>query len=156
MGAHQVAEVHAVQLIAGQDQNVVAGIFLDVTDLLAHGVGGALVPVGLLIGLLSGQDLDEAAAERVELVRVGQVPVQANAQELGQHVNAVEAAVDAITNRDVDETIFAGDGHGRFAPQFGQRKEPGAAAAAEDQAEDGPHRNLTVDRVASGSVVVRP
>ena len=57
--------------------------------LLADGVGGALVPVGGLVGLLGGQHLDEAAAERVELVGVGDVPVQADAEELRQDVDAV-------------------------------------------------------------------
>jgi len=30
-----LAEVHAVQLVAGQDEHVVAGVLLDVADLLA-------------------------------------------------------------------------------------------------------------------------
>ena len=61
----------------------------DVADVLAHGVGGALVPVGRLVGLLGGQHLDEAAAEGVELVGVGDVAVQADAEELRQDVDAV-------------------------------------------------------------------
>ena len=58
--------------------------------LLAHGVGGALIPVGGLVRLLGGQHLDEAAAERVELVGVGDMAVQADAEELRQDVDAVE------------------------------------------------------------------
>ena len=42
-----------------------------------------------LVRLLGGEDLDEAAAERVELVGVGDVPVQADGEELRQDVDAV-------------------------------------------------------------------
>ena len=90
MRPEQVAEVHAVQLVAGQDQHFVRGVFGDVADLLADGVGGALIPVGGLVGLLGGQHLDEAAAEGVELVGVGDVAVQADAEELRQDVDAVQ------------------------------------------------------------------
>ena len=136
-----VAKVHAVELIAGQDQHVAARVLLDVADVLAHGVGGALVPVGGLVGLLGGQDLDEAPAERVELVGVGDVPVQADAEKLRQHVDAVEAAVDAVADGDVDEPILAGDGHGRLAAQHGEGIQAGAAAAAQDQAQNITHDN---------------
>ena len=73
------AEVHAVELVAGEDQHVAGAVGVEVAEVLPDGVGGALVPVGRLVGLLGGQHLDEAAAERVELVGVGDVPVQADA-----------------------------------------------------------------------------
>ena len=38
----------------------------------------------VLLGLLRGEDLDEPAAERVELVGVGDVAVQADGVELGE------------------------------------------------------------------------
>src|SRR5262249_53079008 len=107
-----------------------------VPELLANGVGGALIPVGTLVRLLGREDLDETLAKGIELVRVGDVPVQADAQELRQDVDAVEAAVDAVTDGDVDEPILAGDGHRRLAAQHRQGVKTGAAAAAEDEAED--------------------
>src|SRR5262249_42270795 len=124
------------------DQHVAAAVLGDVADLLADGVRGALVPVGRLVGLLGGQHLDEAAAERVELVGVGDVPVQANAEELGQDVDAVAAAVDAVADGDVAEPVLAGDGDGRLAAHLRERVQPGAAAAAEDEAQDLLHGNL--------------
>src|SRR5579884_1586416 len=69
-----------VEVLAAQQTN-------ETTD----GVGGALVPVGGVVGVLGGQQLDEAAAEGVELVGVGDVAVQTDAEELRQHVDAVEA-----------------------------------------------------------------
>ena len=75
--------------------------------------------------------------EHVELVGVGDVPVQADGQELRQDVDAVEAAVDAVADRDVDEAVLAGDRDGRLGPELGEGEQPGPLAAAEDQAEDG-------------------
>ncbi len=59
-------EVHAVELIARQDQHVFDPGLLDVAHLLADGVGRALIPVGPFVGLLGGEDFDEAAVEGVE------------------------------------------------------------------------------------------
>src|SRR5205807_5955834 len=85
---------------------------------------------------LGGEDLDEAAPERVELVSVGDVPVQADREKLRQHVDAIAAAVDAVADGDVDEAILAGDRHSRLAAEHGQRVEPAPTSAAEDETED--------------------
>src|SRR5207245_3804086 len=70
---------------------------------------------------------------------VADVPVQAHAQELRQDVDAIEAAVDAVADGDIDKAILAGDGHGRLAAQHGERVEPRAAAAAENQTQNVVH-----------------
>ena len=57
------AEVHPVELIAGEDEHVVVLGLIDVAQVLPHGVGGALVPVLGVERLLRGQNLDEAGAE---------------------------------------------------------------------------------------------
>src|SRR5581483_1168789 len=142
VGLQQLAEVHAVELIAGEDQDVGRPVLDDVADLLADGVGGPLVPVGGLVGLLGGEDLDEAAAEGVKLVGVGDVAVQADAEELCQDVDAIQTAVDAIADRDVDEAVLAGDGDSRLGAQLRQRVQTGAASAAEDEAEYVVHNGL--------------
>src|SRR5258707_98565 len=84
------------KLVAREDQHLVGILLVDIADVLPHGVGRALVPVGGLVGLLGGEDLDEASTERVELVRVGDVAVQADAEVLREHVDAVDAAVQAV------------------------------------------------------------
>ncbi len=133
---HQLPEVHPVQLIAGQDEHIGAPVLDHVADLLADGVGGALIPLGRLVGLLRRQDFDEAAIERIELVRVRNVPVQTDGEELRQDVDAVQSAIDAITDGDIDEPVFAGHGNGRLTAELGQRVQPGAPTAAEDQREN--------------------
>ena len=64
MRPEQVAEVHPVELVAGEDEVMVAGDLQEIAQVLAHGVGGALIPGGALGGLLRGEDLHKAALEK--------------------------------------------------------------------------------------------
>ncbi len=134
------AEVHAVELIAGEDEDVL-GIALDeMAEVFADGVGGALVPVPRFIGfahrLLGGEDFDEAAAERVEPIRAADVPVEARGLELREDVDLVDLAVDAVGDGDIDEPVLARERHGGFGTVLRERQEPRAAAAAEDDCDD--------------------
>jgi hypothetical protein len=61
-------EIHPVELVAGEDQDQVVGVLAEMDDVAADGVGRPLVPVQALLGLLGREDVDEAAAEGVELV----------------------------------------------------------------------------------------
>ncbi len=54
------AVVHLVDVIAGEDEDVLGLLGADGVDVLVDGVGGALVP-GLGDALHGGQDLDELA-----------------------------------------------------------------------------------------------
>ena len=125
------AEIHAIELVAREDQHVVDARLLDVPQVLPHGVGGALVPVGVVLRLLGGEDFDEAAVEGVEDIRAADMLVQAGGIELRQHVDAVQAAVDAVGDGDVDEPILSGHGNGRFGTDLGQRVKPRTLSAAQ-------------------------
>ena len=118
MRREHVAEVHAVELIAREDQHVLDAGLREVAQVLAHGVGRALVPVALVVvfvhRLLGGEDFDEAAAEVVEAVGAADVAVQAHRLKLREHVDPVHAAVDAVRQRNVDQPILAGQRHGRL------------------------------------------
>ena len=128
-------KVHLVQLVAGEDQHVLDTRLLDVAQVPPHGVGGALIPVGVLQRLLRGQHLDETTAERIEVVGRADVTMQADRVELGKHVAAVQPAVDAIRQGDVDQPVFTRHRHGRFGAVFRQWIEPRPLSAAEHQSE---------------------
>ena len=81
----------------------------------AHGIGRALVPVGAFLGLLGRQDVDEAAAERIEVIGALDVPVQRRGLKLREQEDPVDIGVDAIADRDIDQPVFAGERHGGFA-----------------------------------------
>ena len=60
--SQHVAIVHPIQLVPGQDQHVFDARLLHVANVLAHGVGRPLIPIGPLVGrLLSRQQFDESA-----------------------------------------------------------------------------------------------
>ena len=48
----------------------------EVHEIAAHRIGGALIPIGALLGLLRRKNIHKAAAERIEVVRVLHVAVQ--------------------------------------------------------------------------------
>ena len=144
MRLDQAAEVHAEDLIAAQQKHIADPLIVDEENVLPDGVGGAAVPLGRLVGLLGGKDLDETTAKGVEIVGVGDVPVQTHAEKLRQHVDTADIAVDAVADGDVNQTILAGQGDSRFTAQFRQGIQPCAPTAAQDQGE-----NIVHDRLPS-------
>ena len=80
----ELAIVHAVQVVARQDEDVLGTAVQQLTQLLAYGIGGSLVPALVVLGLFGRQDVDETVGEHVEGVGLHDVPVQAGGQELGQ------------------------------------------------------------------------
>ena len=123
-GEH-LAEVHPIELIAGENQHDFNARLLDVAEVLPHGVGGALVPIGVVERLLGGQNFDEAAVEGVEIVRAADVAVQTDGIELGEQIAAVQTRSDAVRQRDIDQAVLARHGHGRLGTVLGQGIEPG-------------------------------
>ena len=51
---------------------------------------------------------------------------------LGQDGDFIYTGVQAIADRDIDEPVFAADGHGRLGAGLGERIEPGTLSAAHD------------------------
>ncbi len=69
-------EIHPVQLVAAQDQQMLERMVQDVNEVLPHRVRRSLVPRRVGKRLLRRQNLHKTAREMVELVRLGDVPVQ--------------------------------------------------------------------------------
>ena len=139
MGVEHLAVVHAVQLIARQDEDMFDARLLDVADVFANGVGGAFVPVGAFEGLLCGEDFDESPMEGIEVVGVADVTMQADRVELGQQIDPVQTAVEAVRNGDVNQPVFARQGNGGLRAMLGERIESRAFASTEDQRHHVPH-----------------
>ena len=129
-----LAEIHAIQLVAAQDQQVIEIVIQKMDQVFAHGVGRALIPGGVGKGLFRREDFHEAAGEMVELVGLRNVAVQRGGIELRQQINAAQAGVDAVGDGDVDEAVFARERHGRFGAVLGERKQARALPAAHDDA----------------------
>ena len=61
-------EIHPVQLVAAQDEQVIEIVVEKVHEILAHGVGGAFIPGRVGERLLRGEDFHEAAGKLVEFI----------------------------------------------------------------------------------------
>jgi len=107
VGCDQLLEVHAEQLVARQDQDVLDAVFFEEAQLLANRVRRSLVPVRAAQGLLCRQNLDETVVEQVEVVCLANVPVQTDGVELRQDIHPVDVTVDAVGNRNVNQSVFA-------------------------------------------------
>ena len=71
-----LAEIHPIQLIAAQDQQVVEVMIQKVNEIFAHRVGRALIPRCVGVSLFGREDFHEAAGKMIELVRLRDVAVQ--------------------------------------------------------------------------------
>ena len=87
----QLAEVHPVEVVAGEDQVVVGVVAREVPRRLPHRVRRPLEPVGALGRLLGREHLDEPVGEDVEAVGLGDVPVERRRVELRQHEDPLQA-----------------------------------------------------------------
>lgn len=58
--------------------------------------------------------------------------VERGGVELREDVDLGQAAVDAVGHGHVDQAVGAADGHGGLGALLGQREQPGARAAAQD------------------------
>ena len=138
----ELAEIHAIQMIAREDQIVVRVVSAEMPRGLAHGVGRALKPVGAVGGLFGGEDLHESFREQIEPVGLRDVSVERRGVELRQHENALEPRMEAVADRDIDQPIFAANRHGRLRTHVRERKQPRAASAAEDERENIRHEAI--------------
>ena len=57
--------------------------------------------------VMTDEDFDEAAGEVVELVALGNVPVQRGGVELGEQVHPEHAGVDAVGDRHIHQAVLA-------------------------------------------------
>ncbi len=127
--------VHLVDVVAGEDDDVLRLFGADGVDVLVDGVGGALVP-GLGDALHGGKDLDELA----ELVgddrapALADVAVERERLVLGEDVDVAQVGVDAVGEGDVDDAVLAGEGDGGFGAIAGEGKEPFAGTTGKQNA----------------------
>ncbi len=118
--AEHVHVVHPVQLVTRQDQYMLQVLLIQVPEVLPHSIGRALIPIGTTFhGLLSRQQFHETAAEIVKAIRLSDMAMQGNRQELSQHKDAIDVAVDTVGDRDINQPILAGQRYSRFGANLG-------------------------------------
>ena len=137
--------VHAVEVIAGEDDDVLHILVLDILEqprVLTDRVGGSLEPLLATEAgsLRRGKHLDEAVAAVhdtvAEVVSAGKVAVQGYGVELGEYVHLGDTRVKAVGHGHVDKAVRAADGHGGLGTRFGERVQTSSCATAEDNSSD--------------------
>ena len=113
-------EVHAVELITAEDEEILILPLSEVAQVLTHGIGGALIPSFSIRCLLGGENFNKATAEQIEFISSADVTIQRSAVVLGQHIDLTDTAVDAIADRNIHQAILASKRHGRLCSVFGQ------------------------------------
>ena len=114
--------VHAVEVIAREDQVIARIVACEMARGLPHGVRGPLVPMRVVGRLLGREDLHEAVAEEIHPIRLTDVPVERGRVELREHEDPSDLGVQAVADGNVDEAVFAADRHGRLRARRRKRK----------------------------------
>ncbi len=131
-----LAIIHAIEMVTRQDQHILRARGLDLEQLLADGICRALIPVRPFGSLLGGQDVHPAGMEHVKVIRLGNVPVERNGIELGQDRHAVDPRVDAVADRDINETVLPRDRHGRLGAHLRQWVQAGSFTSSHNHTQD--------------------
>src|SRR6185436_15479453 len=103
---------------------------------LTDRVGRPLEPLAPVEGLLGREDVDETLRERGEPVGLVDVAMQAGAVELREDVDSIDARVEAVADRNVDQPELAAHGNRRFRPIARERPEASALAATQNGRND--------------------
>jgi hypothetical protein len=148
MVLHDLRIIHLVDVIAGEDQDVIGTRFLDRIDVLVDRVGCPLVPV-LIDSLLRGQNVDELIefAAQKPPAQV-QMPIKTGRLVLRQHQHAAQAAVDAIGESEIDDAVDSPEGDRRFGTIPRQRFQASPFSARQDQGHHSLHPPLPPEIVA--------
>ena len=133
---HELVEVHAVELIARENQIVVGVEPGEMADGLTDRVGGPLIPVRVVGRLFGREDFHESLTEQVHPIGLADVAVERRRIELRQDEDPPDIRVQAVADRDVDEPVLPAD-RARPAWSGAASAERGASpAAAENEGEN--------------------
>ena len=127
-----VLVVHLVDVIAGQDDDVLRLVGLDDVDVLIDRIRGAGVPLGFRYALARGQDVEAFIAFRAEEVPAAlQVADQAVRFVLCRHADAADARIHCVGQREIDDARLAAEIDRGLGADVGQLEQPAAAAACQ-------------------------
>jgi hypothetical protein len=135
MLGHHLAVIHFVDVIAGEDEDMLGLLGAYGINVLINGVGGALIPL-VADPLHGGKDLDELSDLAAEDVPAfADVAVERKGFVLGEDVNAAQVGVEAVGESDIDDAIHASEGDGGLGTVAGKRIKALSGAACEKDSE---------------------
>ncbi len=132
LGQH-LGVVHAVDMVARENEDILGIVRLQEADVLIDGVGSALVP-GALFSLdhIGGEDVDAAVgAVQIPGLAVAYVGVELQGFVLGEHAHGVNTGIHAVGQGEVDDAVLAAEGDGGLCHFAGQGLQPAALTAGQ-------------------------
>ena len=97
MAVQHILIVHAVNVVAGEDQNVARIVEIYEVQVLINSVRRALIPLGAGLGRVRREDEYSAiAARHIPRVAVSKVSVQAKRSVLGENAYGVNVGIRAV------------------------------------------------------------
>ena len=113
--------VHLIDVVSGENQDVIRMIRVDVLDVLVDCIGRAGIPVTAFCTLI-GREQRHAADRAIQIPRNSDSDMRIETQGLvlGQYAHCVHAGIDAIAQREVNDTILPAEGNRRFCNRLGQ------------------------------------
>ena len=135
-----LTRVHPIDVIGTEHGDDVGRLVVDEVEVLVDGVGGALEPVRPATHL-GRYRCDVVVEHRREPPGLGDVAVEAVALVLGEHDDLQVAGIGEIRQREVDQSVRAGERNGRLGAVIGQRLETLAFAAGQHD-----HEHFRFDR----------
>ena len=135
-----VGVVHLVDVVAGENQDVLGVVGFDEGHVLVDGVGGSGEPGTLFPGAQIGRENVNAAVRDVEIPGLAgaDVAVKLERAVLGQDTDGVDAGIGAVGERKVDDAILSTEGDAGFCHILGQSIEARTLPAGEK------HRNTAL------------
>jgi hypothetical protein len=121
--------IHFVDVIAGQNENVIRLLTADRINVLVNGVRGPKIPV-LRDTHLRRQHFDELPQTHQYGPTAPNVAVEAESLVLRQDEDTPQIAVETVREGYVDDAIDAAEWDGRFGAIAGERPKPLALAAS--------------------------
>ena len=127
--------VHLVDVVAGEDEDVLRLLAADGVDVLIDGVGGALVPI-LADALHRREDFDELAkfAGRPPS-SLADMAIERERLVLRKDINLAQVGVDAVGERDIDDAVDSAERNGGLGAVTGEWIQAFAGAAGQQNSQ---------------------
>jgi hypothetical protein len=138
----QFGVIHLVDVIARQDQQVVALALFNRVDVLVDGVGRSLIPV-FVQPLLRRQDIDKFVEFSTEEAPAKiHVTVETDRLVLRQDQYLSQATIDAVRKCEVDDPVGTAKRDGRLRSIARERFQARSFSSCQNQCQHASHLNL--------------
>ena len=129
---HQVI-VHLVEMVAGEDDDILGVVAVEKVDVVVNRVGGAFIPFAAGLRGIRRENV-HAAPGRVQIPRRAraEIPVEQRRLILDQHADGVNAGVDAVGKGKIDHAVFPAERNGRLGDLLRQNTQTAALAARQE------------------------